>query len=249
MRFPVLLLLAIALPQPAAARIWSVPSEAPTIAAGLDSATAGDEVVVVCGTYAEADLHLKAGVTLRSETGQADCVTIDASEVDWPSSVIRGWAPYGARIVGITVTGGHALYWYFGDHGGALLIEGGDVEVADCVFVGNEAYAGGAVAIWGEATPVFRRCTIAGNTAGRGGGVELFENVVMTAEDCVIAGNTATYAAPDGFIHTGGHARLICCEVDTTQWVNHGTIDVIDEDCGSTSSENRTWGDLKALFQ
>jgi hypothetical protein len=226
-----------------------VPAEAPTIAAGLDSALAGDEIVIACGVYEEADLHLKSGVSLHSETGLADCVSIDASDVDWPSSVIVSWAAVGTRLIGITVTGGHALYHYFGDHGGALKITGGDLEVIDCVFTGNEAYAGGAVTMSWDATPVFRRCTIAGNTATIGGGVELFENVVMTADDCVIADNSASGSGPDGLVRTGGLARLICCEIDISRWANNGTIEVIDDDCGTVRVEGQTWGAVKALFR
>ena len=51
--------------------------DAPTIAAGLDSASAGDTVEVACGTCFENELGLKSGVTLRSATGQPDCATID----------------------------------------------------------------------------------------------------------------------------------------------------------------------------
>ncbi len=55
-----------------------VPQDAPTIQAGIDLALSGDTVVVSCGTYSEA-LLLKSGVTLRSETGSPDCVTLDVA--------------------------------------------------------------------------------------------------------------------------------------------------------------------------
>ena len=54
-----------------------VPDDQPTIKAGIDAAAPGDTVLVACGTYFETRLLLKGGVSLRSETGLPDCVTVD----------------------------------------------------------------------------------------------------------------------------------------------------------------------------
>jgi hypothetical protein len=70
------------LPRTAPARTWWVPSECPTIAAGLDSASYGDTVLVAPGTYLVSDLYPEMcvrpgpGVALVSEGGR-DVTTLE----------------------------------------------------------------------------------------------------------------------------------------------------------------------------
>jgi hypothetical protein len=233
---------------PLQARDWQVPAEVPTIAAALDSASSGDTVVVACGTYQEANLQLEAGVTLRSETGLPDCAVIDASAVDWPSSMIECWWQQGARLEGLTLTGGHATDWYYGDHGGALRVVGSDLEVVDCVITGNEAYMGGAVVASDTPGPVFRDCVISGNHALSAGGFEVGEGTTVEVHDSVVHGNTVGGNWPDGLVRADGLISLICCEVDLAGWGGDGTVEVDDTDCGSTPVAARSWGAVKALF-
>ena len=68
----------LALSTVAMAATIHVPADQPTIQAGLDAASYGDTVLVACGTYYEHDIIMKSGVCLISETGEADCVTVDA---------------------------------------------------------------------------------------------------------------------------------------------------------------------------
>ena len=55
-----------------------VPSQEPTIQAGLDAASSGDTVLVSCDTYCEHNLTMTSGVTLRGETGEPSCAIVDA---------------------------------------------------------------------------------------------------------------------------------------------------------------------------
>ena len=75
-----LLLTCLLLPALAAARTWYVPYDTQTIAAGLAAAAVGDTVEVAIGSYYEYNLEMKSGVTIRSETGQPDCVKLDVQQ-------------------------------------------------------------------------------------------------------------------------------------------------------------------------
>ncbi len=79
-RFSWVLILSVFFSSPLLANTWHVPDDAPTIQAGVDAAAAGDTVLVACGTYFEHDIVMKSGICLRSETGNPDCVTIDAGQ-------------------------------------------------------------------------------------------------------------------------------------------------------------------------
>ena len=62
-----LALLALLLaPARSAARTWSVPGDASTIAGAVELAQSGDLILVGCGVYREHDIVLKAGVKLWS---------------------------------------------------------------------------------------------------------------------------------------------------------------------------------------
>ncbi len=74
-------LLALALPALTSAAVIHVPGDQPTVQAGIDAALAGDEVIVACGSYFEHDIQMKSGITLRGETGEAECVVIDAQQL------------------------------------------------------------------------------------------------------------------------------------------------------------------------
>ena len=86
------------------ARTWHVPSECPTIHAGLDSASSGDSVLVAPGTYLKTDdpetwVHPGPGVRLVSEGGP------DVTIIEFCSSSIGILLNQceGARVCGFTV--------------------------------------------------------------------------------------------------------------------------------------------------
>lgn len=170
---------------PAAARDWAVPADAPTIAAGLDSAQVGDVVVVACGTYSEHSLVLKSGVTLRSETGLSDCVTIDAG---WNGPVLI--ADY---VDASCVVEGLRLYQGLSDRGGGMTCRSGSPHVLHCTFEACQCWSsGGAVLCTDGSTPVFESCVFSNNLveAGNGGALAAYGSSPVLF-DCSFSGNSA----------------------------------------------------------
>jgi hypothetical protein len=180
---------------PVHAATWHVPSECPTIQAGIDSAAFGDTVLVACDTYYEHDIVMKSGVCLTSETGSPDCVTIDAQQ--------EGRVIYcvdvddRASIVGLTITGGDATGAGLADSlGGGIYCETSSPTVADCELTGNTAsLAGGGMCAWINSDPDLTDCTFAENSVsgydGSGGGMVAAIGCFPSLTDCTFSDNTA----------------------------------------------------------
>lgn len=165
----------------AAAATIRVPLDAASIGSALGIAQAGDTVLVSCGTYFEHDLTVPSGVVLRSETGQPDCVTIDAQQggrvLHCPSSSTA------TLIEGLTLTGGYTT----GSGGGAYVAWEARPTFRRCVIAGNEAHHGGGILGF---APTLEFCTITSNHSSGFGGAMYIQSGV-TATDCTISGNSS----------------------------------------------------------
>jgi predicted outer membrane repeat protein len=171
------------------ATTWHVPGDAATIKGGIGLASANDTVLVACGTYYEHDIRLKSGVCLRSETGDASCVTIDAQGQD--RVIYCRFVASTASIEGFTITGGDAY-----DGGGLYCLDNSSPMVRNCVITGNLATdRGGGVHCYTNSSPTFVNCTIAGNSAESGGGMHCLDNSDPTLTDCTFSDNSATSGA------------------------------------------------------
>ncbi len=168
-------------------RTLRVPDDYATIAGGIAAASAGDTVLIACGTYQESDISIPSGIILVSETGDPDCVVIDASgrlgrglvftNVD-TTTVVRG----------LTITGGTA-----GDYGGGMYFTGSSPRVEDCVLTGNSALYGGGIWCENASSPTLTRCLFTDNEAIiAGGGVGCETSAAPTLVSCTLTGNSAT---------------------------------------------------------
>ncbi len=181
----------LALPPIAQAKTWNVPSECPTIQAGIDSATYGDTVVVACGMYYEHDLVMKSGICLQSETGEADCVMIDAQQLG--RVMLCSGVTGAARITGLTFAGGQASGGPEPNNcgGGMFLDWESSPTIENCMFTGNSAF-GGAGMLVSSATPTLINCVFSDNSAsGDGGGVYCANSSPILA-NCTFVTNSAT---------------------------------------------------------
>jgi hypothetical protein len=189
---------------------WHVPSQCPTIQAGIDSASAGDTVLVECGTYHEHDIVMKSGVCLRGETGQASCVVIDAARQG--QGFLCDSLDVVTRIEGLTIKRAGATW------GGGLFCRTSDLAFSNVCFQNNTAeIAGGGIYCCWESTLMLHECEFIGNVAAqgmgyaRGGGlyVSSYSDVQMSA--CVFSTN---YCYLDG-----GALCAMDCSLDAVECV------------------------------
>ncbi len=171
------LLLALLILSPVRAATIHVPADQPTIAAGLDAAAEGDTVLIACGTYYEHGLTLTSGLTVRSETGDPDCVTIDGQSQD--RVMVCEYQDLEIVLEGITFTHGYA------DRGAGIEVKSSPVTVRHCRFAENDAYftAPGALRFLscsGDEQPVIESCLFESN----GNGAILFASGGGEVRDC-----------------------------------------------------------------
>jgi predicted outer membrane repeat protein len=183
-------------------RTWNVchdgSGDFTTIAAGLAAAQAGDTVSVCPGTYIENNLQMKSGVTLRSQTGDPNSVTIDG-QGQGPIIYCDG-VDSTASIEGLTLTNGVS------NISGGIFLQGSSPSITNCIFSNNGndgGEGGGAMYIHFYSSPTITACVFMQNWAisavpdyyPDGGAVWCDFYCDPTFADCSFSGNSA---ADDG---------------------------------------------------
>ncbi|MBD3335008.1 MAG: hypothetical protein GF355_05790, partial [Candidatus Eisenbacteria bacterium] len=173
---------------PAGARTWNVPSEAPTIQAGVDSAAAGDTVLLAPGTYAgpgNRDIDFGGvDLVLLSKDGP-EATIIDCEEAGRGLHFHNDEGPQ-AMVAGFTIRRGSA------DFGGAIYARAASPTIQDCILTENSAteLGGGWASVLGSQAAL-RGCRIEENSCqGPGAGIACY-NSYLTIEDCTVRANTA----------------------------------------------------------
>lgn len=201
--------------------------DAPTIQAAIDSAAAGDTILVGPGRYTWSNqgsgdergfirVMERKTVTLRSEAG-ADLTILDA---EYMNRTIYVQGMNHITVEGFTITGGEAPY--FGDYvgGGYFNHISGDT-IRHCRFIGNRALYGGGISSCGNGyVTLVEHCDFIGNEASRfGGGVGYCCNVVSSIiRDCSFIENTSE--------EKGGAAAFHLCPLTMERCIFKGNTAV-----------------------
>jgi len=205
-------LLLLVLTTPAYPRTWHITpdglGDAPTIQAGIDSAVAGDTVLVACGTYYEYGIEMKSGISLVSATGDPSCVTIDADRQD--RVIVCENCNATTLIHGFTLTRGMPQPPPIG-YGGGVFCFASSVIVSQCLLLDNYADSGAGAACAGG-SPSFIDCTFRGNISGEGGGVFCTVSSPSFVR-CVFAQDSALF-------YGGG----LCCETESNPTLTECTF-------------------------
>lgn len=153
-------------------------------------ARAGDIILVSCGTYREANIQVKPGVSLWSGTLQPDCVTIDAGGQG--RCLLFSGADSTTSVVGFTLRGGVAHGPGEAGQGGAVMVQDSSPRLTRCLFMANSAIRGGALAVVGNSAPELGTCRFEDNQADDSGGAVYWTAATGVLADCTLRGNTAT---------------------------------------------------------
>jgi hypothetical protein len=174
----------------ALARTWHVmpdsTGDAPTIKAAMDSATAGDTVLVACGTYYELDIDMTPGVDLVSETGQADCAIIDGFSRG--RMLVCDGIDNTASVVGFTFRVGHTTGSYANGIGGSVHCRFSSLRFENCLLEGSEGPYGGAMGLV-HSSPTLVNVSFVGNCAYIAGGLYCDSTSSPSLTNCFFDGN------------------------------------------------------------
>lgn len=186
------------------AGIINIPGDYPTIQAGIDSAQAGDTVLVANGTYIEnIDFHGKKLLLTSNyffSKDRMDIVnTIIDGNADSSTVSIQSNEPEGTMLVGFTIQNGLGTGNWPNVRGGGVHISGGaNPTIKHCIIHSNESVGNsnrGAGIYANSDFAYISNCEVFNNVAQTGGGIMIGNGANGTVVDsCNVYGND-TYSA------------------------------------------------------
>jgi len=190
-RVTTILLIAMFVTTAAQGTTLLVPSQYPTIQAGIDASSNGDTVLVSPGTYVENIDFLGKVITVKSTAG-AEVTIIDGNQAESVVTFDSGES-VNSILEGFTLTnglGGGGFWDYTG--GGITCKNSSDPTITNNIITRNSANtAGGGIACLDYSDPTITNNTISGNTASQGGGIYGLHSF-LTISNNTITGNTAS---------------------------------------------------------
>ncbi len=205
----------------AAGTTINVPDGQPTIQAGIDAASAGDTVLVACGIYYEYGIVMKSGVCLSSETGEADCVTIDAESQG--RVLYCGAVDSLTTVTGLTITGGFSPY----GGGGVACYAGCEATLTELTISDNRADCGGGGLDCSLSSPRILGCDFLSNRTdmGSGGGMHVSSSHSSPQlEGCTFSLNHAFGDGGGLHIETGASPLILDCTFDSNDAERGGGV-------------------------
>lgn len=162
-----------------------VPTDQPTIAAGISAAITQDTVKIEAGVYFEHSLTVKAGIILTGATGDPADVVIDAQG----NGRVLYYNGSGSMTIvkDLTVRGGVQAY------GGGMLSSGWPILISNCVFRGNHATVNGGGLMTEEDSSFIENCVFDSNTASQSGGGIIVRQSDPDIVNCLFTNNDADY--------------------------------------------------------
>ena len=184
--------------------IINVPTDVPTIQAGIDVAATADTVLVAEGTYFENIDFIGKAITVASN------FIIDGDETYIENTIINGSTPidpdFGSCVrfmsgetpnsilTGFTLTGGSGTYYpSWGTIGGGICIEGSSPTITNNFVTGNSAnYDGGLGCSYGSNPRIIDNVFSANSAETEIGGLDFYDNCNPYVEGNLIKNNIAS---------------------------------------------------------
>ena len=214
--------------------IINVPTDQPTIQAGIVAATDTDTVLVEDGTYFENIDFIGKAITVASN------YIIDADTLHIENTIINGSQPsnpdFGSVITfmsdedatsiitGFTLTEGTG---YFNPSvnctfGGGIYCSSSSPSLENLIITDNNAYSGGGISCSNTSNPSLMNVTIISNSATYGGGILCIYNSNLSMDNVAVNQNTAGSSGGGIYIEYSNLQFENCDFTDNSAQEYHG---------------------------